>query len=413
MIIKKILRALVAGNFLHRVFRRIGRLFKWAKLLRQRLDFAIGYCARRIMFRKGAIEENKIFAMTYDSAFTCNPRYIIEELLRQELPVQIVLVVPPQGVPRPIKLPKEIKLVGRGTYRMFVEMATSKVWIDNALNCVWYGMPKKENQVLINTWHGSMGIKRLGGNRTWLRRARRCNKLTDYCISNSTFEENVYRETFWKDVPILPYGHPRNDILFDPEKRAEMKAKIFDALGLSSDVRTLLYAPTFRDDGNADAFNVDYARLKETLEQKFGGNWVILVRMHFKNRTGNYSTIHFNRWLINASLYPDMQELLAVADIGMTDYSSWAYDYVLTRNPLFLYTADIEKYDQQRGFYYPLEETPFAIARTNDELEQAIRSFDPEAYDQRVTAFLADKGCYENGDASRRTVEKLKEIMKL
>ena len=68
---------------------------------------------------------------------------------------------------------------------MYYEMSTAKVWLDNALNCVWdNGMKKKPGQVYINTWHGSMGIKRLSGDKHWLRRAKLCNDVTDYCIYN-------------------------------------------------------------------------------------------------------------------------------------------------------------------------------------------------------------------------------------
>ena len=155
---------------------------------------------------------------------------------------------------------------------------------------------------------------------------------------------------------------------------------------------------------------IAYESLKCALEKNFGGKWTILVRAHFKEKNEK-TNIQFNSWLVNASSYPDMQELLAVVDAGMTDYSSWAYDYILTGRPLFLYVPDLEDYDQSRGFYYPIESTPFPIAKDNEQLITAIESFDKVDYLRRVNAFLAGKGCYEDGMASKRIVEKLKEIM--
>ena len=409
------------GNFIKRTLTR----------LRRKLDFVLGFCIRKLVYSRGKIQQNKIFVMTFDDSYTCNPKYIVEELLRQKLPVEIVWVIPSKGKVKKDSFPEEVKLVRRGSYTMYEEMGSAKIWLDNALNCVWYGMPKKKGQIYINTWHGSMGIKKLSGNRTWLHRARRCKKLTDFCVSNSVFEEQVYHGTFWPGVPCLKFGHARNDILFQEERWLELRKRVFDFFfpqlktraGVLSpeevenpkeirwtDKKLFLYAPTFRDSGKADFQSVDYDRLKAALEKRFGGEWVILVRTHFKDRSRK-ANIKFGQWLKDASQYPDMQELLAVVDMGMTDYSSWAYDYILTRRPLLLYVPDLDDYDQSRGFYYPLESTPFPLARDNDELESKIIEFDEDCYLKRVDEFLQDKGCYEDGYAAKKIAEKIKEAV--
>lgn len=399
-------RYLIAGSFFLHVNKFISGLFKKA---RKRFDFAIGFVVRRMIYSKGKINPNKIFVMTYDGSYSCNPRYIIEEVVRRELPVEIVWVVPPKK--RSVdKISPDIKLVTRGSYTMFDEMASSKIWIDNALNCVWYGMPKKKGQIYINTWHGSLGIKRLSGNKTWMMRAKRCNKLTDYCIANSTFEEDVYRETFWKDVPYLKYGHARNDVFFDPEQTELLKQQIYEYFELENRPNLFLYAPTFRDTGAMDWFTIDFERLKKNLEERFGGEWVILVRMHHKDRKRK-KIFSGEEWLLNASNYGDMQELLPAVDAGMTDYSSWAYDYILTKRPLFLYAPDAEKYNDTRGFYYSLESTPFPLVADNDELENAILSFDQQKYETDVDEFLKDKGCYDDGQASKRAADLIEKII--
>lgn len=413
---------IIAGSLLKHTSACIKRL--WTKA-RRKADYVIGLTARKLVYARGKIQKDKIFVTSFDGNYSCNPRYIVEEIIRQKLPVDIVWSVSPTAAATPGLFPPEVRLVITGSYTMFEEQASAKVWLDNALNCVWHGMPKKKGQVYFNTWHGSMGIKKLHSTRVWMYRAKRCNKQTDYCISNSRFEDDVFRGSFWRDIPSLPYGHPRNDVLFDKAACAALKETVHQfffpplapcqgqaeaAPGPAK--RLFLYAPTFRDHGTTDVQDVDYARLKAALEARFGGEWVILVRMHFKDRARKTGLV-FSDWLKDASVYADMQELLAVVDAGMTDYSSWAYDYVLTRKPLFLYAPDLADYDQNRGFYYPLESTPFPLCQNNDELDAAIRAFDDSAYQSRVNDFLTDKGCYEDGNASRRTVEKLKEVMGL
>lgn len=436
--INKIKRYLIAGSILAHTGKFIvsipSRIRKLITRIRRKLDYIIGFLVRRIIYSRGKVENNKIFFMTFDDSYSCNARYIADEILRQKLPIQIVWVVPAKGKIIRSRYPEGAKLVRRGSYTMFEEQSSSRVWIDNALNCVWYGMPKKKEQVYINTWHGSMGIKRLNGNKTWMYRARRCNKQTDYCVTNSTFEEQVFHDTFWPNVPYLKFGHARNDILFNEEACENLKEKVYKFFKLNSKQtvqvsdesfdleiadecpkieqtkKLLLYAPTFRDSGKTNFKAIDYARLKSVLEERFGGEWVILVRTHFKDRTQK-TNIKFNSWLKNASNYEDMQELLAVVDIGITDYSSWAYDYVLTKKPIFLYTPDLDIYDQERGFYYPLESTPFPLAKSNDQLVEEILNFDSQHYQKCVSDFLKDKGCYEDGHASERVVNKIKEII--
>ena len=100
-----------------------------------------------------------------------------------------------------------------------------------------------------------------------------------------------------------------------------------------------------------------------------------------------------------------MQELLAFTDAAITDYSSWIYDFVLTRKPGFLFAMDADKYNDERGFYFRLEDTPFPVAHDSDELAEAIRSFDSEAYPAKVERFLADKGCMDDGNASERIAD--------
>lgn len=386
-------KALVQGNFFQHCLKKFDKL--------------IGMFARKIIYRKGEVRNNRIFFMTYDNKYSCNLRYIADEILRQELPVEIFWATKCKDKKLVSTFPKGIKLVERGKIPMFEAQATSKIWFDNALNCVWFDIPKKKDQIYINTWHGSMGIKRLSGNRYWMWRAKKCRKITDYCISNSIFEENVYRDTFWRDSTYLRFGHARNDVLLQTEKHPEIIARIREKYELLEDTHILLYAPTFRDDGTTDCFDIDFAVLKASLEKQYGGNWCIFVRMHHKNKSVKLSD-EWNEWLKDASSYPDMQELLVAADVGITDYSSWAYDFVITRKPLFIYATDIEKYDGTRGFYYSLTTTPFPICRNNAELEKEILDFNERQYLNRCEDFLQEKGCAESGDAAEKIVEFIK-----
>ena len=104
-------------------------------------------------------------------------------------------------------------------------------------------------QYVIQTWHGSLGIKKFDKNSfngsEWVKAALLCGKETDFCISNSEFEDNIYRTTYWENTPILRFGHPRNDIFFwNDEKKGQLIDNIKKKYHLSSGKRYILYAPT-------------------------------------------------------------------------------------------------------------------------------------------------------------------------
>lgn len=397
---------LIEGSFCYHAVNVTNKSFK---KLYKTIDRTISLALIKKLYAKGEIQKNKVFVMTYDNAFTCNPKYIVEELLRRNHDLDIVWVIPASMKAAVSIFPDQVRLVRRGTVEMFEEQASARVWLDNALNCVWFGVPKKKGQYYINTWHGSMGIKRLDGDRLWRIRAGLCNKLTDYCITNSTFEENVFREEFWHDVKFKKYGHARNDLFMNEERAKAAREKVCRLMSIKPDRRILLYAPTFRDNKSNRYLNLNLEEVRLAVEKQYGGSWVVLSRLHFKDRS-RLAVPNYSRDVLDAGKYPDMQELLAAADMGITDYSSWAYDYILLKRPLFIYAPDLEDYADGRGFYFPIESTPFPIATDIDELMGCIQDFDREAYLKGVDEFLKDKGCYETGAAARKTADLIEAI---
>ncbi len=402
-VLRAILKALAEGRFLHWVVQRIDKVGAWI--------------VRYLICLFTRVQKNTIVFMTYGNNYFCNPKYIAEEILRQQLPWRVIWVTAPKkGAPKRGNIPMEIEVVKRNSYEAIRATAQAKVWVDNSLNFYWDRNPhKKKSQVYIETWHGSMGIKRAGEqdvkNLRWVKTAKKVGKNTDYCISNSEFENMVFRTSYWQTPEILMYGHARNDCLFQPEKCAELRESIAERYGFDPEEKIFLYAPTFRDSGYQEYKNLDFKALSQALHEKFGGKWRIFLRMHFHDRGKKVTIKPSDDMLTNVTSYPDMQELMMIADIGMTDYSSWAYDFVLTRRPLFIYASDLDEYNNERGLYYPLESTPFLVSQNNEELLANIGKFDDGEYQEKVTAFLADKGCVEDGHAAERVVEKLKEIM--
>lgn len=380
------------------------------------LDNVFSYIPRQCLSKAIKTRKNTIMFLTYQGDYTCNPRAIADELIAQRLPYRLIWVIKKETDKS--CFPKRMKLVLRGSYNFYKAAASTKVFIDNTHNLPRLKVSKKPDQYLLQTWHGSLGIKRLDGdvvmNRRWKRLAKACRKDTDYCISNSVFEDEVFETSYWQGIPTLNYGHARNDILFtkDSDQLKTLRNKVCSALHIAPDAKILLYAPTHKDNVNESFFNLDFTALKNSLEQRFGGSWVIALRFHSRLRKKHLKWMaNLPAYTVDATDYPDIQELMAVTDVGITDYSSWIFDYILLRRPGFILADDIDAFAKNRSFYYPLESTPFPIATNNEELAVNIINFDEKEYASKTDQFLKERGCIEDGHASKRIVKKIKELM--
>lgn len=402
---------------MNRVFQKIlaGKLFQ--KMFKNPfliLDNIISVPVRKHYMKHEQVCDNKILFSTFNSEYTCNPKAITEEIIRRNLPWEIVWLK--KG--KTDNVPEQVKCVSPRSAEFYIEAATSKVWVSNSITMTYYGAIKKDNQVLFQTWHGSIGLKRFNveSNKKWVKLARKDAKITDYCISNSTFENDVFRESLWDSSEILQYGHARNDILLkddSDENIIAIKEKIYSLYNISPDKKIALYAPTFRDDKGLEHYDIDYEALRSALNRRFGGEWIILTRLHSRlKKLSKYLEEQFPDFVINCSHYPDIQEIMLIADVGITDYSSWICDYILTKKPGFIFATDLADYNQERGFYYPLNTLPYPVAENNEQLIQNILNFKSEGFVEKCDEFLKSKGCIDDGHAAERIVDKLEEIMK-
>lgn len=355
--------------------------------------------------------------MTTTGEYCCNPKYIAEEILRRRLPVKIVWALR-EGAVGPF--PSELRLVQRDSLEFFQALGESKVVIQNGHAIQRIGGQKGPHQFWLQTWHGSLGLKRLegaGGNQAFFERMKKLqNSETDLVITNSAFENEVFSATYWPDVPKRMLGHARNDLLLDkdPELSRRLRKRVLDRLGIEDKGQQfLLLAPTYHDGDASDVLSgIDFVGIQEALSRRFGGEWEVLVRTHHTQRRQSEAWLAGLPYFChNASFYPDIQELLVVAGAGITDYSSWICDFILTNKPAFLLSTRAGDAKDTRGFYHALNDLPFTHAATNADVIRNITGFDQEDFDRKVAEFLARCGSVDDGHSAQRIVDELEVLM--
>jgi len=345
------------------------------------------------------INKKKIVVCSfYGKGYGDNPKYIIDLLLKQKEDLQVIWLLSKKE--DATSLPNIIKPCRINSLRAIYHLATAKIWIDN---CRKYCCLKKKKQVYIQTWHG-FALKRIEKDveehlsTRYVKNAIKDAKNTDLMISDSKFMTQIYQSAFWYNGEIVEWGSPRNDIFFENKDCQEEKVKLF--YNIEKNKKIVLYAPTFRANQSLDAYGIDYDRLRRCCEKRFGGEFVVLLRLH-PNLVAKYKElIRDGKAMINATNYPDMQELLNEADVVISDYSSLMFDFALSKKPCIQFATDIEEYKKDRNFYFEIDKLPFPLSTNNDELEEVIAEFDIEKYQRELDAFFDNVGMVREGKAS-------------
>ena len=355
-----------------------------------------------IFYSISPIKKNKIIFNNFcGKGYGCNPKFIAEELLRRSDEYDLVWMVnDPDEV-----FPKGIRTVPVNSRRAYYELATSKIIVCNVKHALVF--KKKKKQFYIQTWHGSFGLKYIEKDaqdklsKSYLSKTIADSKNINLLLSSSKWQTQEYRRAFWYDGDILEKGFPRNDILFNISKSRIKELK--KELGIPLDKKVLLYGPTFRKDFSIDAYDLDLQKIKEALEAKTKEEWVVIVRLH--PHVKSYSNLFVGMDFINVTTYPDGQEILAISDVLITDYSSNMIDFILMNRPVFLYASDIEEYKKERGLKPVFFNLPFTLCQNYQELVSAIRDFDMVLYQQKILDFKNQYHSFDDGCASKHVVD--------
>lgn len=352
------------------------------------------------------IKKNRItFYLTERKGFQCSAKYIAQELIKRYGDrVELIWVTKyPETCEKQGAL--GIKVVAANSPEHWKYQLTSGVVIVN--DAFHESVVLRRGQLKINTWHACMNYKKIGKavipfeNEEQVKLFDIRNKQPDIYLSGSEFFTEDTSKSFGFDKSrFIATGLPRNDILFSDSKN--LSERIKSMYGISKEKRLVLYAPTFRKGNVSSKLLPDFEYLKSALEKRFSGQWCVLYRNHqFVSEKEELPS-----GVIDVSDYDDMNELLAVSDVLISDYSSCLWDFSLTYRPSFVFAPDIDKYESEdRAFAFPLSKWPYPIAGSNDELISNISEFDEQAYREKITEHHNTCKSYDDGNATKRVVD--------
>ncbi|MEV1020906.1 CDP-glycerol glycerophosphotransferase family protein [Streptomyces sp. NPDC050264] len=368
---------------------------------------------RRVLCRLPVSRGTVVFESHMGKCYGDSPRAIHEELVARRRGAHVVwsYATSPDG------FPPDAKLVRRWSWRYLWALARAEWWVDN--QGFPHALDKPKHTTYLQTWHGS-AYKRMGFDeiRHKTQNAPRREQLAravdrfDHFLVRSEHDVNTLAHAYRiSGDRLMRVGYPRNDRLVAARKRDGREGRfprpaLAVALGIPDHRTVVLYAPTFRGapKKNTVRLPLDVRRFAE----QFGDTHVLLVRAHYMEAAALPVTPPGT--VIDVSAHHDVSELLCLADVLVTDYSSIMFDYALLDRPLVHFAPDLDAYAAERGSYFDLRARAGGpVVATQDELHRTlagIKETDDDWQEAR-RAFAAEFGAYDDGGAARAVVDAL------
>jgi len=263
--------------------------------------------------------------------------------------------------------PVEKVKYGAHLLRCMYHAATSRVLVVDTYSFVASLLTHKRDLTVVQIWHAIGALKKFGlsilgqseGRDERMARALRMHHGYDVVLASSEAARLPYAEALGvdpEDVRILPL--PRVDRVRDPERRRLARESVYAAHPELRGTRVALYAPTFRMNGQVP---VDLGELRERLAA-IGLHLVVKPHPLAPDRaevdvTPDFSTL----------------ELLSVADVFVTDYSTTIAEAALCAVPSYILAPDLDDYLDARGFYFDfVEGMPGPVVRDVESLVRAV-----------------------------------------
>lgn len=366
------------------------------------LIFAIFFSFFRLFPRK----KNKVFCiMTHDGSDGSSVGVVVQALKQRNEKYEFHYLKKAER--ESVKQHKLTQFLSFFLVKPYHLATSSVVMLDNVFLPMAYLKFAKDVKV-VQLWHGTGTIKKFGQdvNTGELKELeKRANSTITHLVVNSEYTKEQYSHAFGLEKSrIFSWGLPRTDEMFSEEITKKKTEHFYQKFPELKDKKLVLYAPTFRDDEvNEPKLCLDLEKLmKET-----DSNTVYLLKLHpFVAANFNIEGISSER-VKNISFYQDINTLLMVSDVLITDYSSIIFEYCVLEKPMIFYAYDLEKFSKQgRGFYEPYKEyVPGPIARTTEDIIQILNK---NSYDfERIVLFKKKSYQYLDGQAINRLIKNI------
>jgi CDP-ribitol ribitolphosphotransferase len=299
--------------------------------------------------------------------------------------------------------------------RMIQDIATAKyIFLDDACH-VTSCLPMREETIVTQLWHGCGAFKKFGFSVAELIFGETREQMLKYpAYKNQTYITVSSPEVTWAyqeamnteqfGGTVCPVGVSRTDIFFNRAFREKASEKFYRLFPAAIGKKVILYAPTFRG-RVADAKAPDCLDI-ELLQEKLASDYVLVCKHHPFVKNLPKIPQSCESFAIDLTEQMEIEELLCVSAVCISDYSSLIFEYSLFEKPMIFYAYDLEEYFDWRGFYYDYNElTPGPVFKTNNEIVEYILNLKEKFNKNEVIDFRKKFMSACDGHATERILE--------
>lgn len=286
----------------------------------------------------------------------------------------------------------------RDIFRFCYACAVSKVIVLDEFTPQIHYLDLRKETKLIQLWHACGAFKTFGftrlGKPAGSPQVTRNHRSYDYVTVSSTYCKRCHSEGFGiSDEKIIPTGIARTDVFFDEGYKQKVREAFYQKYPQLREKKILLFAPTFRgmvkETAHYPMERMDFKVLYEAV----GKEYAIIVKHHPFVKEKHPIPEEYRDYILDLSEETELNDLLFVTDLIITDYSSLIFEAALLKIPMLFYVFDLNEYIRQRDFYFDLRlESPGKLVYSQKELTKAIseQDFETDRMDSFAKMFFDD-----------------------
>ena len=298
------------------------------------------------------------------------------------------------------------------------DMATAKAVFLSTANDLMSHIDVRPETKVIQLWHGVGIFKKVGYSTIKSKQFGMSQKTREeydqyknysYVTIAASEQSWIFEEAMNIDKDsgiIVPVGVAKTDVFYDHGYIKNAKQKLLAAFPQIGDRKIILYAPTFR--GEVENAQAPDKLDVEAMAKALGDEYILLIKHHGLSKNipplpaGIKDSFAYD---MNKTKTLNIEQLLAISDICITDYSSIAFEFAIMERPLIFFAYDLEEYIDERGLYYNYDEiTPGPVCKTTEEMIDYISNIDSVFDRQRVIDFKTKHVNACDGHSTERTI---------
>jgi len=277
-----------------------------------------------------------------------------------------------------------------------------------------HSIHKRPDTKIVQLWHACGAFKTFGltrmGKKGGAPQSSMNHRNYDLVPVSGSKLVDIYAEAFAISPScVKALGVPRTDSLFDESGKEEKKRILYEKYPFMKGKRVVLFAPTFRGDGNKDAYYPQDAFNPDRFLAGMPEDVILIIKHHPFVHADFPAEYGGGNRIIDLTGKDHINDLMLISDLMITDYSSSIFEAAILDLPMVFYAFDEEDYIRDRDFYFGYRDfVPGPVVKDQDDLIRTAGSILAGDYKVDMSGFRQEHLDAIDGRSAGRIADYIK-----